>query len=227
MTIERVPDRAYRIGKTCQRVQDFLKSSGALWSWSGHAHVAELASGRLSNFYADCSPLFTNPTLQDAAGEALSLLADLVNDGNFWIVAVSTGASGLAQSIARASGLSPAYIEPGEKLGLRRFDLGTKPSVWLCDDVATTGGTIVRARKAILEAHPDAVLCDPSLVLVDRRELERLPKDRAEMKIISLVRPMARTYVNDRALPGAMKNCKALKPKGNWKKLNEEMLPDA
>ncbi len=221
-----VPDRATRITTTCQRVKDFLKSSGALWSWSGHAHIAELASGRLSNFYADCSPMFTNVRLQDAAGEALTLLEDLCCDGNFWIVAVSPGAAGLAQSIGRASGLHPAYIEPGGKLGLRRFDLGKSPTVWVCDDVVTTGGTIITARKAILEAHPDAELADPVLVVIDRREIERLPKEQAGMKITSLMRPIARTWMNKRTLPLRMQSCKPLRPKGNWRRLNEEMLED-
>jgi len=221
-----VPDRATRINSARQRVRDFLKCSGALWTWSGHAHIAELASGRLSNFYADCSPLFTNVRLQDAAGEALTLLEDLHEDGNFWIIAVAPGAAGLAQSIGRSSGLSPAYIEPGGQLGLRRFDLGEKPKVWVCDDVITTGGTIIQARAQILEAHPDAELADPALVIVDRRETERLPKGKAEMKVCSLIRPAARTWVNQRSLPMLMQKCKRLRPKGNWRKLNEEMLDD-
>lgn len=215
---------ATRINNACMRVRDFLKCSGALWTWAGHAHIAELSSGRLSNFYADCSPLFTNPTLQDKVGDALTMLENLVGDGNFWIVAASTGACGLAQSIGRMSGLSPAYIEAGGELGLRRFDLGKEPKVWVCDDVITTGGTIIRAREQILEAHPDAELADPALVIVDRREIERLPKEQAEMKVCSLIRPAARTWVNQRSLPMLMQKCKRLRPKGNWRKLNEEML---
>lgn len=231
MTPQKIEDRGSIINGACQRVQDFLKSSGALWTWDGHAHIAELESKRLSNFYVDSSPLYTNPSLQDAAGLALSLLADLDKPekqvGNLWVIAVSSGAIGLAQSIARASVLRPAYVDPNsDQLGLSRFDLGSKPYFYMCDDVVTTGGTFLKAAQAVWNSFPDSHVCYPAMVVVDRREKERLPAEKKDMSVMSLVNPHARTWVNQRALPGNLSRCTPLRPKGNWKKLTTEMLPE-
>jgi len=214
------------ISDTRAAIVKFLKESGCLWTWeTSHRHIAQLASGRLSNYYVDCSPIFANVQLQDACAEALvylSRLDEIISDNN-WIIAASYGATGLAQSLARIPGFKAAYMEPDSSLGLKRFELGENAKVWLCDDVVTTCGTLFRAKEAILERFPDAEIQIPVVSYVDRRELGRLPKDKQDLRVVALMQPKARSWINQQSLPVHMEKCIPLTPHGNWRELDERI----
>ncbi len=212
---------------THAEVLKFLKDSGCFWMWeSGHKHVAQLKSGRLSNYYVDCSPIFSNLELQDRAAKAivhLSRLDECLLSGNDWIIAASYGATGLAQSLARTMRVKAAYMEPDTDLGLRRFDLGSDAKIWLCDDVVTTCGTLFQARDAILDRFPDAEIRKPILTYVDRRELDRLSEDKKKLRVIPLIRTQVRSWFNQQSLPLYMSKCVPIIPHGNWRELNERI----
>lgn len=212
---------------THTEVLKFLKDSGCFWMWeTGHKHIASLKSGRLSNYYVDCSPIFSDPGLQDRAAKAivhLSRLDECILSDNDWIIAASYGATGLAQSLARLTVMKSAYMEPDSELGLRRFELGKDAKVWLCDDVVTTCGTLFRARDAIRERFPDAEIQKPVLTYVDRRELERLPEEKSNLKVIPLIKTQPRSWINQQSLPLNMSKCIPITPHGNWRELNERI----
>jgi len=211
---------------THAEVLAFLKSSGCFWLWeSEHKHIVQLKSGRLSNYYVDCSPIFSNPELQDRAAKAILHLSkvDDVEPGNNWVIAATYGSTGLAQSLARCAGMKAAYMEPDGKLGLRRFELGPDAKVWLCDDVVTTCGTLFQARDAILSNMPDAEIQEPILTYVDRRELDHLPEPKRKLKVLALIRTQSRSWINVQSLPMNMSKCIPIEPHGNWRELNERI----
>jgi len=224
----------------------YLKHWDAFWEWDGHKHVAELASGKLSSFFANLTPLYSNIWLQERIGKALIHKAffddprSLMESKNLWVIGPAMGAIGLAQSVAKAvSAYDPdvrcGYTEPVyeartvtvgtmevKKVGvaLKRFDLGENPTVILVEDVTTTGGTIMRTREAIKREYPKATFCTSILSVIDRRS----PEDEGIFYVKSLHRVHPKTWETVGDLPEAMKDCLPIRPKANWKKLAEEML---
>ncbi|KKN96789.1 hypothetical protein LCGC14_0164330 [marine sediment metagenome] len=112
---------------------EFLEDQDAFWHWDGHKHVAELTSGKLSNFFANCTPIFTHPGIQKDIAHALCeklvrsvyvgmdkflgkpagyhgqprILTDdrlFKTHPNRWVVGSAMGSIGLAQSIASVLG---------------------------------------------------------------------------------------------------------------------------
>jgi orotate phosphoribosyltransferase len=226
---------------------EFLKRNNAFWQWEGHKHVAQLTSGKLSDFFANLSPIFTDPKFQDRVGAGL---ADMIGGAeearrfkereNKWVVGSAMGAIGLAQSLARKIGARAAFTEPVQikalqlLMQLKRFDLGEKPTVFLVEDVLTTGGTTARTVEGILVKHPDAVIFPHVLVVVNRsgsREGFTIAEGNLDGQIrqaltfdyygILEVEPKVWDTVAD--LPPHMQQCVPIRPKGNWEKLTTDM----
>jgi len=224
----------------------YLKLQDAFWSWKGHKHVAQLASGKLSDFFANLSPLYTNLRLQEQVGWALVYNAfqeadyQPLKDENLWVIGPAMGTVGLVQSVVNAIkfhnvNVKCAYTEkeyeafnsmegwvaiPKDTMVLKRFHLGDSPAVLLVEDVTTTGGTIMRTREAIKREYPEATFCTSILSVIDRRS----PEDEGIFLVKSLLRVKPKTWETVDDLPEAMKGCIPLRPKANWKKLAEEML---
>lgn len=216
---------------------DYLKSQDAFWTWQGHKHVAELASGKLSDFFANLSPLFTNVYLQERIGWALVYKAfngdsAALQHDNLWVMGSAMGAIGLAQSVARAvhaynpnvrSGFTESDYHPeGARMHVKRFNLGKDPRVILCEDVMTTGYTTEKTINGIRKNNPDAVYESRVLVAVDRRPDPC--HNLLDFDVISLMRVQPCTWNTVDDLPADMKNCVPLRPKANWHKLATEML---
>lgn len=215
----------------------FLEERDAFWCWNGHKHVAELASGKLSDFYANCTPIFTDPEVQDMVAKELVLMTNCerINDEpNVWVVGSAMGAIGLAQSLAREFVAGAAYTEPVEVPALRvvnetrkvmqlkRFDLGEKPYVILCEDVVTTGGTTLKTIEAIQAKHPDVVFHPKILTIVNRNPGVLLNN----LRVTALIEVAPNIWDTLDDLPDNMKGCVPIRPKGNWRKLADEMLVD-
>ena len=133
---------------------DFLRAQDAYWKWDDHKHLALLTSGKISDVFVNCTPVFTQPSFQRNAAEGLLTLAHFGTtpmpiplgswntQTNVWVVGSAMGAIGLAQSVAAELGARSAYTErDGDQMSLKRFDLGHAPKVLLVEDVFTTGGT--------------------------------------------------------------------------------------
>jgi len=231
------------------RLQKYLEDNNAYWKWNGHKHVAELTSGKLSDFFANLTPLFSNIDLQQKVASALVSKLFSEEEGfpklkilpeNTWVVGAAMGSIGLAQSLAYEfchnirQDVRCAYTEKTEPIfvngaaqsqgmELKRFDLGKAPYVILCEDVTTTGGTSKKTFNEIHKKHPDASFLPWVFSVVDRSVILPLLEDDG-FKITSLIRVRPRIWNHVEDLPEEMKDCIPLRPKGNWKKLAEEML---
>ncbi len=208
-------------------IQAFLEEKGAFWKWDNHVHVAQLTSGKLSDFFVNCSPIFTHPEYQRSVGRMMwEMLRPFAGQkGNFWVIGSAMGAVGLAQSFAYEMCIRAAFTEPKDgKMELKRFDLGTSPTVIICEDVMSTGGTTIKTINGILTKHPDAHIHDVIPVVVDRRDNPQavlFAGDR-ELKIKGLLQVQPRVWGNVGQLPSEMKHCVPIRPKGNWAKLQEK-----
>ncbi len=213
-------------------IRQFLADHDSFWQWDKHTHVAQLTSGKLSDFFANCSPIFSRPDFQEDVGRMLArLLQPVVRPSSpyqLWVVGSAMGAVGLAQALAHEICANAAFTEPKEgKMELKRFDLGPSPTVIICEDVMSTGGTTVKTVNGILDKHPDAHIYDKVPVVVDRRanqEAALFVGDRA-LKIEGLLQVTPRVWDDVSQLPPDMKNCVPIRPKGNWSKLQEKRKP--
>jgi len=250
--------------ETAQRVQSFLEQENAWWKWNGHKHLALLASGKLSDFYANCTPLFYAHELKRMIVQVFyrMLWDEMSQSGgirgkhwgyftylqskNAWVVGSAYGAIWIAESFASILGVKSAFtektyqkvslpshttlVETGMKLS--RFNLGSAPYVILVEDVTTTGGTTQKTGTAIKEKHPDATFCPVVFTIVNRSGSRRAffeepntePALCTPVPVKALIEVNARTWESEADLPAEMKDCKGIKPKGNWKALTTEML---
>lgn len=210
-----------------QEVIAFLKHHNAWWYWDNHRHLALLTSGKVSDFFANCSPIFTDPIFQDRVGASLAprfIEIDASYPENMWVIGSAMGAIGLAQSIARNRLCKAAYTEPVHgRMDLSRFDLGEKPYVILCEDVISTGGTTKKTITGILEKHPEAEFHKEISVIINRSNADRMTYDTdfglQDFKIRSLVTVNPNVW---NAIPESHKQCRAIRPKGHWKAMQEK-----
>ena len=91
-----------RATETAKALQVFLTEKEAYWKWDGHAHVALLASGKVSDCYYNMTPLSEDWRAQQQVGWGLwgaltvgreddSLIDALGNGGNVWVVGAAMG----------------------------------------------------------------------------------------------------------------------------------------
>lgn len=236
---------------------EFLESQDAFWLWDGHKHVAELTSGKLSNFFANCTPIFTRPDIQKDIAHALCekmardpsagmkkfLRQPTGTDGlrlsrddglfqthyNKWVIGSAMGGIGLAQSIASVlgTGWRAAFTEKVDvHMHLKRFDLGEKPLVLLCEDVTTTGGTTKKTILGVQGKHPDLTWVPHVLTIINRNPGYSFQvEQRGTMfGFLSLIQKRAEAWDSVDDLPERMKGCVPIRPKEAWKKLATEML---
>lgn len=230
------------------RVWSFLEKEGSLWYWKGHKHLARLASGKISDFYADLSPLFTKCEMQNRVGHGLWMglirQTDSQSKGLFdwygsWFVGSAYGGIWLAMALQRSctmntraaftekivAGAVAASAPRVEAMSLKRFDLGPSPYVTLVEDVLTTGSTLRKSVDAILEKHPDVTFHPAVAVAINRSGSSVFScSDGRRFDVVALIDVPARTWDSEQDLPDEMKSCVPIKPKGNWKALTEEML---
>jgi len=126
-----------------------------------------LTSGKRSGYYLDIKKAYTRPgVLSEIAARMETLL-----EGEERIAGMELGAVPIAVALSLKSGLPFAIIrKEGRKHGTGdRVEGGIKQGerVLLVEDVATTGGSILSAVKAIEEAGGK---CGRAIVVVDRLE---------------------------------------------------------
>lgn len=134
----------------------------------------KLVSGRLSRFYVNCKP-----TILDSRGMYLAghLIFDVIRDLDIAGVGGMTfGADPLAVATAFVSGLNKQSLKAfsirktKKDHGIAQWiegDLSPGNSVVIIDDVATTGGSTI---KAIERARSEGLKVIKAVVLVDRQE---------------------------------------------------------
>lgn len=142
----------------------------------------KLVSGRVSRFYVNCKPTILNPRGMYLVGHLMfERIRDLDPDG---VGGLTFGADPIAMATAFASELKGAPINAfsirknKKDHGIAQWvegDLQTGARVVVIDDVATTGGSTIKAIERACENGLDVVR---AVVLVDRQEggLENIRK---------------------------------------------------
>jgi orotate phosphoribosyltransferase len=145
-----------------------------------------LTSGKKSNFYLDIKKAITKP-------QNLSLIARLINlrhvGGVDLIAGPELGAIPIVTSVALRSGLPYAMIRKGERAhGTGKAiegKMGTGDRVLLIDDVATSGGSLLKSIEAIEETGAKVTLVT---CVVDRMEgASELLRSKAGVELSSLL----------------------------------------
>lgn len=212
----------------------FLGKQDAYWKWDNHRHLALLTSGKVSDVFLNCTPVFADPLFQGTMVNALLLFAlDLDGEafrawndpiGNQWVVGSAMGAIGLAQTVAHRLHQHAAYTEPdGGGMGLKRFDLGPAPRVLVVEDVFTTGGTTQRTMRGIVEKHPDVEFYPKAFALVNRAP-QGGPLEAAghTVQMFGLADVEAGVWGSMEDVPEAMRACVPVRPKQHWRLLTTE-----
>ena len=136
--------------------------------------VFKLVSGRMSNYYINCKPVTLSPRGMFLAGHLVfDAIRDLDAEG---VGGLTFGADPIAVATAFASGLKGKPVnafsirKTMKDHGIIRWiegDLTQGSRVVIIDDVATTGGSTI---KAIERARSEGMDVIKAVILVDRQE---------------------------------------------------------
>jgi len=136
--------------------------------------VFKLVSGRMSNYYINCKPVTLSPRGMFLAGH---LVFDTIKDFDAeGVGGLTFGADPIAVATAFASGLKGKPVKAFsirktmKDHGIIRWiegDLTQGSRVVIIDDVATTGGSTI---KAIERARSEGMDVIKAVILVDRQE---------------------------------------------------------
>ncbi len=134
----------------------------------------KLVSGRMSRFYVNCKPTVLSPRGMFLVGHLVfAALKDLAVEG---VGGLTFGADPIAVATAYTSELQGRPIKAfsirknRKDHGIVKWiegDLLPGQHVVVIDDVATTGGSTI---KAIERAREEGLIVDRAIVLVDRQE---------------------------------------------------------
>ncbi len=136
--------------------------------------VFKLVSGRTSRFYVNCKPTTLDPRGMYLCGHLI--LEALADSGVVGVGGLTFGADPLAIATAFASELRHQPIrafsirKTQKDHGIVRWiegDMSPGESVAIIDDVATTGGSTI---KAVERARAEGLKVARAVVLVDRQE---------------------------------------------------------
>ncbi len=136
--------------------------------------VFKLVSGRMSNYYINCKPVTLSPRGMFLTGHLVfDAIRDLDAEG---VGGLTFGADPIAVATAFASGLKGKPVnafsirKTMKDHGIIRWiegDLAQGSRVVIIDDVATTGGSTI---KAIERARSEGMDVIKAVILVDRQE---------------------------------------------------------
>lgn len=150
-----------------------------------------LASGQTSSFYLDLRLLVGHPDAFRAI--SASLMAELERAGCRAIAGVPLGGLSWAAGAALLGGWPLVYVRPVAKdhgAGRRvEGDVDPHLPLWLVDDVATTGTSLLDGARALREEGFNPTGC---LVIVDRDEgcRERLAAEELTLRALVSIRDL-------------------------------------
>jgi len=150
----------------------------------------KLTSGLESPFYIDLRRLYSYPDLARRVALELGRVGNVESlDG---VVGIATAGIALAAYVAALYGVPMAYVRTERKEhGTQALVEGEVQGkrVAIIDDVATTGGSIERAFKALNEAGAKPVI---ALVVVDREQgaVERVSRLGLELRSLITARQL-------------------------------------
>jgi len=152
--------------------------------------VFKLVSGRMSQYYINCKPVILSPRGLYLVGHLV--LAQIKGLGAQGIGGLTFGADPIAVATAYTSGLEGKPVKAfsirknQKDHGVIRWvegDLNPGDRVVIIDDVATTGGSTIRA---IQRAASEGLQVVKAVILVDRQEggLENIRKHVSEVSTV-------------------------------------------
>ncbi len=146
----------------------------------------KLSSGKVSPYYLDLRIALSEPSIVQSVAEQLREAAsDIQHDV---VVGVATAGIAWAAILAFLENKPLAYVRSEKKgygLGKLVEGLVSGKKALIVDDVATTGGSVLRAASAVKEAGGEPVAV---LVIIDREEGARSSVESQGLKFKSLIR---------------------------------------
>ncbi len=165
-------------------LEDSLKECGAIKFGD-----FTLASGKKSSYYVDIKKASTNPVILKQIAESISDVLESQSIPADYIGGVALGGVPMAVAVSLETGLPLVIIRKETK------DYGTKgqivgdiekgASVVLVEDVATTGGSVL---KAIETLRDEGIAVRHVIVVVDREEGAGSNLADAGVELIALVK---------------------------------------
>ncbi len=141
-----------------------------------------LTSGKESSVYVDLRPL---PSFPDAFSEVVEMLSERVSED--YLCGIAVGGLPLATAVAFKLKIPLVYVrkERKEHGTMSRMEgvLKGNPKVLVLDDVATTGGSLLRA---IEEVRSRGGVVERALVVVDRKQGAKEALAKVGVKLESL-----------------------------------------
>ncbi|RLF20816.1 MAG: orotate phosphoribosyltransferase [Thermoprotei archaeon] len=160
----------------------------------------KLTSGMISPIYIDLRALPSYPEIFRLIVKASK---DVISNMNFDIVCgIATGGIPLATALAYEMKKPMIYIRKEAKgHGTQRLiegDFRKGASVILVDDVATTGGTLIRAIKALKK---EGLAVENAFVIVDREQgaREKLMREGVRLHYLVTLKEIV-AYLNEKSL---------------------------
>jgi len=143
----------------------------------------KLTSGRESTVYVDLRPL---PSFPEAFSEVVRELSERVREE--YVCGIAVGGLPLATAVAFSLKIPLIYVRKERKghgtRSLMEGSLKEGSKVLVLDDVATTGGSLIRAVKEVRE---NGGVVERALVVVDRRQGAEESLKGAGVKLESLL----------------------------------------
>lgn len=146
-----------------------------------------LSSGKVSSIYVDLRRIPSHPRVFRLALSLLhSTTAGLLEDIDV-VIGIATGGIQWAIGLALVSGMPAGYVRlKGKGHGLdRSVEAGVKGRALLVDDVATTGGSMLRAVEAL---RSEGYTVQYAAVVVDRGEGAYDALKDAGVELVSVLR---------------------------------------
>jgi len=206
-----------------------LQGLNAYWTHDGNLKrpFAELTTGLISNFYANCVEITSRPDVcAEAVEDLLNLYpVDLPQRPNA-IIGSAYGGITLAYEFARQTNAEQAWYTvkgEGKSLGLDRFEFTPKiRSVMMCDDVTSTFSTglmtadILRAKS---QKSGGNIL--PVVYTIVNRSRER---EIGGFRIVSLIEMKTSREWKRGSNPfvGGNERVEPIRPKDHWYTLTRE-----
>lgn len=196
-----------------------LRKVDALWIHDGNPRRphAQLSAGGHSSGFFNASLIIEQPNLLSLACKGLlTYLAD--EDSVDVVVGSAMGAVTMAHECARLLGVRCAFTEQvgagaDKQMVLKRFSIAPESRILLVEDVVTGGATTRQTRQAVEQAG--GVVLPKVLVLVNRSGHPRLD----DLLLCALIDHPMPVWQPDEC-PLCQAGSEAIRPKGNWDKLN-------
>lgn len=180
---------------------------------------AELASGKCSNGYFNCSEVFCYPALCEVFAHQLVKKLDAGKID--WVVSSSSAAITFGHEAAKALGAKFGYTEKDpnnpKKQIWKRFTMPEGSIVLQIEDLITTSQTFKEVRRTITERNSESV-CFMNVIGALIHRPPKLPADYGDVSVVALVHKEV-WAVEPKDCPLCAKGSKLLRPKTHWKEL--------